>query len=100
MSAFFNLGSLILGFAAWIIPLACILVKKTGVPAAMLSFGACTLSLLFQLAELQHRVHLSDWSALMDTVNAVVFAAVVMATVTFLLNAAAIIKHKNNNYRR
>lgn len=50
------------------------------------SISCCMVSLLFELLEVQRRVHLSDWAALDDTINAVVLAAGVMIGVTVVSN--------------
>ena len=92
MSAFFNLGSLILGLAAWGLPLLAIGKKDRFSLCCLGSFGCCILSLLLQLFEVKNRVNLEDWSALMDTTHAVVVAAVVMVVVMVVSNVFALLR--------
>ena len=91
MSAIFNLGSLILGLAAWGLPFLAIGKKDRFSICCLGSFGCCILSLLLQLFEVKNRVNLEDWSALMDTVHAVVLAAVGMVVVMVVCNLIALL---------
>lgn len=91
MTYFCNVGSLILGLVAWILPLLAIGKPYRFVLCCIGSTVCCTGSLLLQLLEVQNRVHLEDWSALMDTVDAVILAAVVMLVVTLIANAVALL---------
>lgn len=90
MSAFFNLGSLILGLIAWLLPVCAIGKKYRFALCCIGSISCCAVSLLFQLLEVKNRVGLEDWSALMDTIHAVVLAAFVMLAVTLLSNLVAL----------
>ena len=92
MSAFFNLGSLILGLAAWVLPFLAIRKKDRFGLCCLGSFGCCILSLLLQLFEVKNRVNIEDWSALMDTMRAVVLAAVVMIVVMLVCNLFALLR--------
>lgn len=92
MSAFLNITSLILGLIAWVIPFALLCRRQRAVPAATLASGtACAAALLLQLGEIAHRVAISDYSAIADTIGAIVFAAAVLVAVTIVLNLAAIL---------
>ena len=53
----------------------------------------CAGALLSQLMDVKRLVLLGDWAALLDTVDVVVFAAVVLTAVTTVLNLLAVI-HK------
>lgn len=92
MTAFFNLGSLILGLAAWGLPLLAIGKKDRFGICCIGSFGCCILSLLLQLFEVKNRVNLEDWSALMDTIHAVTLAAVVMIVVMVACNLIVLLR--------
>lgn len=92
MSAFFNLGSLILGLAAWMLPFLAVKKKDQFGLCCLGSFSCCILSLLFQLFEVKNRVNLEDWSALMDTMHAVVLAAVVLVIVMVVCNLFALLR--------
>ncbi len=91
MSAIFNLGSLILGLAAWGLPFLAIGKKDRFSICCLGSFGCCILSLMLQLFEVKNRVNLEDWSALMDTMHAVVLAAVGMVVVMLVCNLIALL---------
>lgn len=91
MSTFLNLGSLILGLAAWVIPIAAISMRKKR-PLnlfSIYSFSFCAAALLFQLLQVQHLVRIGDLSAIMDTIRATCIAAVVLVVVTGALNLIA-----------
>ena len=87
--SFYMLGSLLLGFAAWVLPLISLLRKKRPGPFCAVSFGLCSISLLFQIFYTQHLVNIRDWAAIEDTHGAVSFAAVVMFSVTAVLQLLA-----------
>ena len=86
-----NLLSLLLGLAAWGFGLAAVV--KPGLRwLSPVSWTACGAALLFQLLEIHRRVELSDWSALLDTMDAVLLAAGVLLAVTILLNLTAFLR--------
>lgn len=88
-----NLLSLLLGLTSWGFGLGAIL--KPGVQwLSPASFLGCGVSLMFQLAEIRRRVGLQDWSALLDTMDAVLLAAGILLSFTFLLNLIAFLKAK------
>jgi len=87
----YNFLSLALGLAAWGFGIAAIC--KRGCPWwILLSLTACGASLMNQLLEVRRRVDLGDWSALLDTMDTVVFAAGVLLAVTAALNLAAALR--------
>ena len=97
MTAFYNIGSLVLGLAAWIFALLAIK-NRQNKPAHFLSvssFSACALSLLFQIFEVGNRVSKGDLSAVMDTIRAVMIAAALLVLVTVILNLFALTKAKS-----
>ena len=92
-----NIASLILGVCAWLFGGLAI-----GTPNAfsshrntMVSFGLCTVSLVFQLLEVNRRVLLGDYAAIEDTIRAVVIASVALVVITIILNVVALVKAKN-----
>ncbi len=96
MSVFFNMASLVLGLAAWV--LACIaVIKRKPQNFSFLSFTFCVLSLVFQLCEINNRVNMGDFSAIMDTIRAVVLASAIMSGVTIVLNLTALIRAGGKN---
>lgn len=97
-SGLLNAGSFIFGLTAWIVPVICLwryhkVSYKRCLASTVVSMGACASSLCLQIFEIQHRVSLQDWSALMDTSHAVSLAAALLLAVTIILNAAALVRY-------
>ena len=92
-----NLGSLVLGLAAWLLPALGMAGRRpTPVKTAALaagSFCACALSLLLVLLELKGMTARQDWSALMDTLPAYCLAASVLLIVALALNLLSVLRH-------
>ncbi|WP_028391177.1 hypothetical protein [Bacillus cihuensis] len=100
MIGLFNLGSLILGLIAWILPVVNLMRYKkhvhwNWVVPSIISIGACAISLCFQILYNYHLVKIEDWSALMDTTGAVAFVAAVLLIVTIILNAITLIVYRD-----
>ena len=91
MVAFFNVASLLLGLVAWALPISTIITRRYRAAYPVASFGLCALSLLLQLMQVQARVYRQDWSALIDTQYAVVFAGIVLLLVNLVANIAAFV---------
>ena len=89
MIGFFNVASLLLGLVAWALPISTIITRRYRAAYPSVSFGLCSLSLLLQLMQVQNLVRKQDWSALMDTWYAVVFAGFVLLLVNLVANIAA-----------
>jgi cytochrome c oxidase subunit 4 len=92
MFGLLNLGSLILGLIAWILPVINLLQYKKNphrnlITSSVISNGACSVSLCFQIFYNYHLVKIADWAALMDTIDVVAFAAASLLIVTIILNA-------------
>jgi len=91
-----NVGSLVIGLIAWLLPVVGLMQSKQndfkiwGVLSS-LSLSACAISLIFQMYYQYHLVNIEDWSALMDTTGAVIFAATVLLSVTVILNILTLI---------
>ncbi|WP_431803633.1 hypothetical protein [Halobacillus andaensis] len=98
MAGYLNIGSLLLGLIAWILPVVTLLsshCSKKWVAFSMMSFSACAIALFFQILYSYHLVKIEDWSALMDITGAVAFAAAVLLVATILLNAMTLIVCRN-----
>ncbi len=101
MSAFFNITSLTLGLIAWAIPLALLLRDMDSHAGGVLASGtACMTALLLQLCEIGHRVAIHDYPAIIDTIGAVIFAAMVLVAVTTVLNLAVCLRRGQRGGRR
>jgi len=91
MISLLNLGSLLLGLIAWILPVVNLMRYKkhenrNWVILSILSISACAFSLYFQILYNNHLVNIEDWSALMDTAGAVAFVSSALLIVTVILN--------------
>lgn len=100
MIGLLNLGSLMLGLIAWILPFVNLMRnekhdRRNWVALSILSFSACAISLCFQIFYSYHLVKIEDWSALMDTAGAVATVAAVLLIVTILLNAMTLILYRD-----
>lgn len=100
MIGLLNLGSLVLGLIAWILPGVSLMQyknknHKNWIVFSVISISACAISLCFQILYNYQLVRIEDWSALMDTMGAVVLAASVLLIVTIILNAITLIIYRN-----
>ena len=91
-SGFFNIGSLLLGLAAWITA-ACGIGASNKKPYLLstISFSACLTALFLQLLEINHRIAINDHTAIMDTIEFVAHVSLILVLVTILLNIAAFV---------
>lgn len=67
--AWLNIGSLIFGLVAWLIPALTIVqlkkeMTKFSITKLLLSLGACSIALWFQISYINHLVTLQDWTGL------------------------------------
>lgn len=99
MIGLLNIGSLVLGLIAWILPAANLIRNKSEnqgnrLMIGLVSMTACVIALFFQIFYNYHLVKIEDWSALMDTTGGVVVAATVLIFVTIVLNAVNLILYR------
>lgn len=88
-----NLLSLLLGLVSWGLGAAAVI--RPGIRwTSAVSLLSCCVSLLVQLAEVHRLTELGDWSALMDTMDAVLAAAILLMVVTAVLNLIALARAK------
>ena len=92
----FNIGSLILGIGAWLFAGLAIAASKASASHknTLVSFSLSSISLVFQLFEINSLVLLSDYAAIEDTIRARLIASVVLVSVTMILNFVALVKAK------
>ena len=81
--------SLGLGLVSWALPVFYLFVKKRREFFTCGSLLCVVFSLYFQLREVARLTNKGDWSAIEDTIHAVVFAATVLIVVTLALNILA-----------
>jgi len=90
MAGWLNLGSLALGLVSWVLPIVGFVKRKSKnwwfFPVASLS--ACAIALCLQIFYTNHLVRIEDWTALMDTHNAVARVSAILLVTTLVLNAA------------
>ncbi|MEL7657284.1 MAG: hypothetical protein AAGU75_15430 [Bacillota bacterium] len=91
-----NLGSLVLGLIAWILPVVNLAQHnkadhRNWVVFSVASISACAISLCMQIFYTDHLVKIEDWSALMDTSHAVALVATLLLVVTIILNAITLV---------
>lgn len=86
LSTILHLGSIILGLVAWIVPFLAFNNLKKAMKHMFISFSACTASLCLQFFEINNRVQIRDWSALMDTIGVLKWVVVTLVVITFILN--------------
>ena len=102
MTGLLNLGSLILGLIAWILP-AVNLVQHNKINSkryatfTVTSLSSCAVALRLQLFYTDHLVKIEDWSALLDTSHATALVATLLLVVTIILNVSASLLHFGKN---
>lgn len=94
-----NLGSLLLGLIAWLLPFINLAVdnkakNKNWVVFSVASLSACAISLCMQLFVSRFMVSAEDWSSLMDTANPVAYASLVLLVVTLALNVITLVVYR------
>lgn len=100
MVGLLNIGSLVLGLIAWILPIITIInnkktENKKGALLSFISMAACMISVYFQFLYNKHLVNISDWTAIMDTIGSVIVLSGILIGVTILLNGINLFS-KNN----
>ncbi|WP_243120522.1 hypothetical protein [Pelotomaculum sp. FP] len=91
-----NLGSLVLGLIAWILPVVNLVRhnkadRRNWVVFSVASVSTCAISLCMQIFYTDHLVKIEDWSALMDTSHAVALVATLLLAVTIILNVITLV---------
>lgn len=100
MIGLLNLGSLICGLIAWILPVVNLTRdkkhnKRNWATLSIMSISACAISLCFQIFYNNHLVKISDWSALMDTTGAVALVSAILLIVTIILNVITLLVYRD-----
>ena len=97
-----NLGSLLLGLIAWILPVINLANNnkaehKNWVVISISSVSTCAIALYMQILYGNHLVKIEDWSALMDTSHGVALVSAIFLVVTITLNAITIAVYCKND---
>ncbi len=105
MNGLYNPASLVFGLIAWILPIVNLMRDRrknhrNWVVLSIMSISACAISLCSQILNNNHLVEIEDWSALMDTMDAIAFAAAVLLIVTIILNAITLIVYRDKKVRQ
>ncbi|MDR2940160.1 MAG: hypothetical protein LBV08_07565 [Clostridiales bacterium] len=93
-----NVTSLLLGLLAWALPVINLVKRsisenKNWPIFAILSLGACSVSLFFQIIYQDYLARKEDWSAIMDTTGALVKVSLVLLIITFVLNVITVVAY-------
>jgi len=104
MYGYLNVGSLVFGLIAWILPIVRIgflenRSDNNGEVFSLLSFSSCAISLCFQIFYTNHLIDISDWTALQDIMSTISFAAGVLLAVTVILNAIILFRYRTYKKR-
>lgn len=91
MIGLLNLGSLILGLIAWIVPVISLMrIKKENnqnyLALSAISLSSCAISLTLQISSISQMVKVQDWTAILDTIDSTVFVSMILVAVTIILN--------------
>lgn len=96
----FNIGSIVLGLVAWILPTINLIRynkggQKNWITFSILSISACSISLWFQIFYNNYLVKIEDLSALLDTTPTLVIVSGVLVFITIGLNIISLALYKN-----
>lgn len=99
MFGLLNIGSLLLGLIAWILPIVNLTrdkkqENKNWVILSTISISACSISLCFQIFYTYHKVTVEDWGALLDTMYTITFVSTALIIVTIVLNVITLIVYR------
>ncbi|QAT51319.1 hypothetical protein EQM14_11330 [Caproiciproducens sp. NJN-50] len=97
-----NIGSLVLGLIAWVLPAVNLAQAKNSDcrnwALSVVSVSACAVALCMQIFYSEHLVKIQDWSALMDTSHSTAWISTMLLVVTIVLNTITfVVYHKNIN---
>ena len=89
-AGFLSAGSIILGLAAWGIPIWCMSFgRHHGGLATSMSYGTAMISILLQIVQIVGSTRRGDWASIEDTVGPLTFVCIAFSAVTVFLNVTA-----------
>lgn len=96
MYGWLNVGSLVLGLIAWILPVVNLRRYKkhdcrNWAVLSITSLSACAISVCFQLFYNSHLVTIQDWAALADTTDHAASISAILVIVTIILNVISLL---------
>ncbi|ANC77637.1 hypothetical protein ABE65_012855 [Fictibacillus phosphorivorans] len=96
MFGLLNVGSLVLGLIALVLPVVNIFLKKnkSWMMFSIISISACAVSLSFQIFYTYHKVTIEDWSALNDTMYTTAYASAALLLITIILNVMTLVVYR------
>ena len=105
MKELMNVGSLVFGLIAWILPAVNLaqhnkISSKKYAAFTVTSLSLCAVSLCLQLFYTDHLVRTEDWSALLDTSHVTALVAALFLVVTIILNVSALLVHFEKDHKK
>lgn len=100
--AYGSVWSILLGLLSWMVPIwfiSCAKSERTGA-AVLASFGMAAGSLIVQFIDIANEVYTGDFSALLDTMQALIVVIVLYIALTLLLNIVMVRKARKDDKRR
>lgn len=98
MVGLLNIGSIIFGLIAWVLPVMSLMRvekdRQQWVMFSLLSVISCSIALCFQILYHNHLVNIEDWSAMLDITPFITFASCVLLVVTIILNLVTYIVYR------
>lgn len=100
-----NIGSIILGLIAFILPVINLIRYNTSnnpywFVFALMSIASCMFSLGMQIFYINYLINIKDWTAIMDTINIVVFSAALLLVATIVLNGVTLFAYIGNRKKK
>ncbi|MCR8746903.1 hypothetical protein [Romboutsia lituseburensis] len=100
-----NIGSIVLGLIAFVLPVINLIRYNNSnnqywFVFALMSIVSCMLSLGMQIFYINHLISLKDWTAIMDTINIVVFSAALLLVATTVLNGVTLFAYIGNRKKK
>ena len=91
-----SVTSILLGLAAWFIPIRQLICNREAGAAVYvwISMGLAAMSVGTQFFDVYYNVQAHDWSAIEDTISALLFVVALFLAVSIILNGIMVWKHR------